>query len=247
MKKMHYIIGAGGGGSWLTPAMCLLVGKENVTVIDGDALEAKNLNRQLYDESFIGENKAQSMNTKYGCAYMTDYYTFGAIQHQVDDWIFSCADNNPARLAILRACDHFGCSAIIAGNETTSSESYVYLPQWQGTQLDPRTYYPTIGTDSNFDPLRPESCTGEYQKQNPQLVSANFSAVALAMNLYVLWGMKSSTITRDILSRMPFKYNANISRLESHHIGDKLQRKPKVERTDNEQNRNITASGASVR
>ncbi len=52
MSKI-YIIGAGGVGSWLTPAMCMLIKPEDITIVDGDKLEDKNLNRQLFNEEDI--------------------------------------------------------------------------------------------------------------------------------------------------------------------------------------------------
>jgi ThiF family len=226
--KTHYIIGCGGVGSWLAPSLCLLVGEKNVVPIDGDMLEEKNLNRQLFDEDDIGAYKSVALSEKYHCDSINNYYTFGCIQHSPSDWLFCCADNNPARLSVLRACDHFGCKAIFAANETTSSEAYVYLPRWQGTGLDPRIYYPSILTDHADDPLRPEGCTGEAQKRNPQLVSANFSAAALAQNLFVLWGMKSGSITRETLPMMPYLYRANLSKLENLKIENKLQKERTV-------------------
>lgn len=226
--KNHYIIGCGGIGSWLAPSLCLLAGNDNVTLVDGDRLEEKNLNRQLFTEDDTGKFKADALCERYHCHGVPSYYSFGAIQHQSTDWLFVCVDNNPGRLAALRACDHFGCRAILAANETTSSEAYFYGPKWKDTQLDPRVYYPEILTDHANDPQRPGGCTGEAQRQNPQLVSANFAAAALAQSLYVLWGMRGSHITRETLPMMPYMYRSNISRMESITIGDKL--KPQTER-----------------
>ena len=62
--KHIYIIGAGGVGSWLTPAICLLKNKNDVTVIDADILEKKNLNRQLFTDSEIGLSKADALSKK---------------------------------------------------------------------------------------------------------------------------------------------------------------------------------------
>lgn len=224
--KTHYIIGCGGIGSWLAPSLCLLVGRENLVLVDGDSIEEKNLNRQLFSERDIGKYKVHALREKCGGGCVSEYYSFGSIQHQPSDWLFVCVDNNPARLSALRACDHFGCSAIIAANETTSSEAYFYIPKWKDTLIDPRVYYPEILTDHANDPQRPGGCTGEAQRENPQLVSANFSAAALAQNLYVLWGMKSSTITRETLPMIPFHYRANISRLEYLTIQNKNNKRP---------------------
>lgn len=230
--KNHYIIGCGGIGSWLAPSLCLLVGKENVTLVDGDTLEDKNLNRQLFHPDQIGHNKASALSATYDCMCRMEYYSFGSIQHQPSDWLFVCVDNNPARLAALRACDHFGCSAIIAANETTSSEAYFYSPKWKDTLLDPRMYYPEIETDHSNDPQLRAGCTGDAQERNVQLVTANSMAAALAAHLYTLWGMRGSTITKDMVHLMPYMYRSHISRMESITIGNKL--KPQTERIENE-------------
>lgn len=221
--KMHYVIGCGGGGSWLTPALALLVGAENVIAIDGDKLEHKNLNRQLFDEGEIGNNKANALCKKYGLMDSYDeYYTFGMVSHDESDWLFVCVDNNPARLAALQACDHYGCKAIIIANETTSAESYIYNPKWKDTPLDPRVFYPELLDDESGNPMRPETCTGEAQRRNPQLVTANLSSASLGLQLYVLWGMNSHTITKDAIHLMPHQLRANISRLETIRIENKL-------------------------
>lgn len=219
MSKKIYVIGAGGVGSWLAPSLCLLVKPENVVLIDGDKLEKKNLNRQLFGASDIGLYKAAALAIKYGCGQMPSWYARGLMEHQRDDWLFCCADNNPCRIAVLEACDEYGCHAIIAANETTSSEAYYYRPQWKGTELDPRVYYPDMLTNHAGDP-RGESigCTGEAQENNRQLVSANFSAAALAQNLFVLWGLKSKAITRETMPMMPYKFAANLSKIETHRI-----------------------------
>ena len=219
--KNHYVIGCGGIGSWLAPSLCLLVKPNNIILVDGDKLEEKNLNRQLFTEDEVGQFKSSALSARYMSASIPEYYSFGSIQHNPTDWLFVCVDNNPARLAALRACDHYGCSAIIAANETTSSEAYFYSPKWKDTGLDPRVYYPEIATDHSNDPQLRAGCTGEAQERNVQLVTSNTMAASLAAHLYTLWGMRASTITGDILCKMPHLYRANISRLESITIQNK--------------------------
>lgn len=229
MKKI-YVIGAGGVGSWLAPSLCLLRSPGEVTLIDGDTLERKNLNRQLFEERDIGASKAARLAEKYRCSAIPVYYSFGGMEHGSSDWLFCCADNNPARLAVLHACDTFGCQAIIAANETTSSEAYYYRRAWKGTPLDPRVYYPELSTNHSGDPLaRAIGCTGEAQERNRQLVSANFSAAALAQNLFVLWGIKAQTLSRDVVPSLPFKLVSNLSRLETFRIKDHQQQNERTE------------------
>lgn len=218
---MIYVIGAGGGGSWLTPALCLLTEPKQVTVIDGDKLEKKNLNRQLFTEEHIGRYKAEALANVYKCKHLSDWYNCGIIEHDESDWIFSCVDNHPARCSILKACDRYGCRAIIAANEMFSSEAYVYLPEWRDTKHDPRIIDPAMLTDVDGDPQRAAiGCTGEVQRANRQLVSANFMAVGLAQHLYVAWAMEFPKLDKALLPHMPRKMIANLSALETIKVGE---------------------------
>lgn len=207
-----YIIGAGGVGSWMTPSVCMLVGPERVTVIDGDILEKKNLNRQLFTEAEIGKTKAEALAVKYGCGFKSSFYSHGQFELDNDDWLLVGVDNNPARLSVLQSCDAYGCKAIFGANEVTSAEAYFYHPDWEGTALDPRTYYPEINTDSTQDPRAAAiGCTGEAQVNNRQLVTANFMAAALLQHLYVVWSIEARKLKPDAREYLPYKLVQNLS------------------------------------
>lgn len=211
-----YIIGAGGVGSWLAPSLCMLIGRENVVLIDGDTLEKKNLNRQLFTEQDIGRNKAEALAEKYGCEAIGKWYSFGLMEHMKQDSILCCVDNNPARMAVLNACDFEGCSAIVAANETLSSEAYIYKPGWKGTSLDPRTTQPDMESDRAGDPRNASiGCTGEVQERNRQLVSANMMAASLALHLYVLHFIEARKLDREALQHLPARLVNNMTKMES--------------------------------
>jgi ThiF family len=225
MSKHYYVIGCGGVGSWLAPALCLLRSPGEVTLVDGDKLEKKNLSRQLFDESNIGENKAEALARKYGCLALPLWYSTGLITHNIGDWVFCCADNNLARMAVLSNADGQGVNAIIAANETTSSEAYHYRRSWRDTPLDPRVYYPEMVDDTSNDPRAASiGCTGEPQLQNRQLVSANMSAASLALNLFVVWGIKLRTLDKEVIPSLPFKYVSNMTRLETFLIKEEYEK-----------------------
>ena len=178
---MNYIIGCGGVGSAIVPSFCLLKEPGDITLIDGDKLERKNLNRQMFDASHIGQNKAQALGNKYGCQFLPEWYAKGKVRHYRHDWLLCLVDNHRTRLEVLEVCDDMGCQAIFAANEMHSSEAYYYRRQWLGTERDPRIYYPEISTDRSGDPrIASIGCTGEAQERNRQLVSANLMAAALA-------------------------------------------------------------------
>lgn len=223
---MNYIIGCGGVGSFLTPVMCMLVGKENVTLVDGDTLEAKNLNRQLFSESDIGRNKAEALARRYGCSHIAEWYSCNLTEHTPMDWIIAVVDNHAARKSVLQACDLSGACAIFAANEVHSSESYVYRPGWRNTPLDPREYYPEINTDRSGDPIAAAmGCTGEAQVNNRQLVTANFSAAALAGHLYTVWAQEAPKMEAEAVEWLPYKMVNNLSRNEFFRVRDKLKDK----------------------
>ncbi len=209
-----FIIGAGGVGSWLAEAMVRLVTPDNVIIVDGDTLEEKNLDRQLYTEAEIGENKATALGKRLSCASFDQWYSPYEISHSRFDWVMCCADNNPCRVDCLKACDMTGCKTIIAANEVHSSEAYYYESTWLGIKhLDPRIYYPNLLTDTTGNPQSAAiGCTGEAQVQNRQLVTANFMAAALAAHLYVVWAMERKKLKPDTLASLPHRLNQNLTR-----------------------------------
>lgn len=222
---MNYIIGVGGVGSWLAASMAKLVGPGNLTLIDGDTLEAKNLDRQLFKESDIGMFKsaalARALEGQKNIEDIPEFYYTGLVQLEPHDWLLVCVDNHPARLSALESCDYYGCSALFAANETHSSEAYAYLPEWRDTERDPRRYYPEIRTSTANDPRnRAIGCTGEAQVANRQLVSANFSAAALIQNLYVIWAMEAKKVDREARKFLPHKLVSNLSLLRSESEAD---------------------------
>lgn len=217
---MNYIIGAGGVGSFMAPALIMLTAPEDVIIVDGDKLEAKNLNRQLFDKGDIGKFKAQALASKYGCGAVCKWYDRTLIQHRPEDWLFCVVDNHPARSAALGACDLFGCSAIIAANEVHSSEAYLYQPGMKNTKLDPRVYYPEIETSTSGDPRAAAiGCTGEAQENNRQLVTANFMAAALALHLFVVWAMEAKGLKAATLKSLPHRLSQTLTKSQSINHG----------------------------
>jgi len=217
---MNYIIGCGGVGSAIVPSFCLLRNPGEVTLIDGDTIERKNLNRQMFDAGQIGLNKARALAGRYGCHFLPEWFARDKIRHYRTDWLICLVDNHRTRLETLEVCDDNGCQAIFAANEMHSAEAYYYRRAWKGTARDPRVYYPEINSDRSGDPRAAAiGCTGEVQETNRQLVSANLMAAALAEHLYVLWGMKASRMDPETVARLPHKFVANLSRLETHGGG----------------------------
>ena len=211
---MNYIIGCGGVGGWLAQLMCKLVKPANITLIDGDTIEERNIERQLFSDDDIGENKATTLARRLKCQANPGWYSEFMFQHGEHDWLLCCVDNNPARASALSACDRFGCRAIIGANEVHSSEAYVYHPDWDGMEtLDPRQYYPELSQDRSGNRMAISAgCTGEEQEKNVQLATANFMAAALMSHLYVVWAMEARKVKRESHAYMPNRLVQNLTR-----------------------------------
>jgi molybdopterin/thiamine biosynthesis adenylyltransferase len=214
--KNVYCIGGGGVGSWLTPAMCLLLGDPSkVIVVDGDMLEKKNLNRQLFTEKDIGVYKSVALAEKYNCQSVNRYFASGMLEIDRGDWIMCAVDNNLGRKEVLATCDSTGCRAVFGGNETLSSEAYYYQASWKRSELDPRTYYPEINTNKSNDPRAAAiGCVEEIQGGNTQRVSANIAACSHMLHLYSVWAIESAKLNREAKEFLPHRIIQNMSSIK---------------------------------
>lgn len=228
---MLYLIGGGGVGAWLAALMPKI--EREVTVIDGDTVEEKNLDRQLFEIGDLGKPKAIALSRRFGVAAINQWFTERLTRFSRVDWLICCADNHPCRRSVLRACDTNGCQAIIAANETTCAEAYYYDPKWGGSPLDPRVYYPEIETDTSGDPRAHRiGCTGDAQAANPQLASANFLAAALAAHLHMIWRVKASKVAAEFRQHLPYWISGTLSRMEAKLVKDAITTKGQHERSN---------------
>lgn len=225
--KTIFVIGAGGIGSWLVASLCRLEDPDTIVVVDKDNLEAKNLDRQLFTADDIGKPKSQALSERYGCRSLVGWFSFGLLRVGPDDWLMVCADNHPARREAIEECDRSRCKAIIACNETTSAEAFLYQRDFKDHRtLDPRIYYPEINTVRAGDPRAAAiGCTGEAQRQNRQLVSANFMAASLAQHLFVAWAkeLPKCRDRKSVLPFMPHRLTANASMIQTNSLGSVLK------------------------
>lgn len=217
------IIGAGGVGSYLLPTLLRTIRNHakpedspHVILIDGDKLEKRNMERQLFDDSDIGKFKADALREKYVGYYprmsvVTEFFT-GGEEIQPDTLLIVCVDNHPGRMRALSAANRANCKVILCGNGYTDAEAMFYNPAWQGTALDPLKYYPEIATTETGDPLQPAGCTGEAQQATPQLAIANYMAAAHALHLLWFWYQESDKMTGDFKSYSPVHHANNFTR-----------------------------------
>lgn len=116
-----WIVGTGGTGGWLVPNLARLSKvmetssnkKVTCTLVDPDIIETKNIPRQNFIESEIGNNKALVLATRYNLALGSNLTAIPEPFHQdlLDNWwvgltiIISCVDNAAARYQISQCLD----------------------------------------------------------------------------------------------------------------------------------------------
>ena len=150
------LIGCGGTGSHLASGLatlCLALRERDVTpeltFMDPDTVEERNIGRQLFTAADLGQNKAQVL-----AARMTTAYRLGVIglarpidigntlcQNNALNLVVGAVDNAPARAIIAKACEAAKGRLwwIDAGNENHSGQVAL------GNTVDKRQWRPALG------------------------------------------------------------------------------------------------------
>lgn len=228
-----HLIGCGGTGSWVYPALIRIVRESAIHLWDGDVLEDRNLDRQLFTNEYIGDNKAESLYHFYGGVQdgeepiaHEEYFHSGSEGIDNGSLLLCCADNHTARLACLIVADLTNSTAIIAGNEYTDADAYLYdSGSMRGTPNDPRVFAPEITTDASGDPRSPVGCTGHEQVLRSQLVIANMASAVHMLRLMWWWFAEAGSLPRDTRPYWPVLHMNSASRCFTVLYGD---RKPKA-------------------
>ena len=223
------IIGCGGTGGWLGLGLVkMLKADDRLLLIDADAFERKNMDRQLGCR--LGQNKAVALKSWLERGAKCEVDALNMWLRDPDepgldlvgyDTLFCCADNHRARVNTLRWADALGCLAVICGNEYETAEAYAYLPEWQDTDADPRVSMPEILDDTEGDPLSPP-CTGGILESHPQLAMANMSAAAYALRLWWLWTEMRPQMREDCVENIAIKINSTRLTTFSRPLRDSL-------------------------
>lgn len=222
--KHIYIIGAGGVTSYLLPPLLKILSHQyktppKITIFDGDNLEARNFERQLFHvlDVTAKRNKAEALVRMYRMEYpvgeleAVNEYFYDGLELEDNSLVFVCVDNHVARKAALFVCDKHFCNAILAANEFTDAQSIWYSPFNAGNILDPRVKYPEILTDESEDPRRPESCTSEAAlEKTPQLPIFNMAAAAYALQLFWFYYRSVLEMNQDCRPYFPIEHCNNL-------------------------------------
>ena len=138
---VNVILGCGGSGGWVATLLLKSPERAPVVLIDGDTIERRNLERQLFSMRDLGHNKAQALGARMRMQGM-DVESFPEyLREGCDAWdsllvrdetlrIYCCPDNHPARMACLRLADERwveGRKTVVAisGNEEYTADASV--------------------------------------------------------------------------------------------------------------------------
>tara|TARA_R110000772_G_scaffold3451_5_gene12268 strand:+ start:3543 stop:4229 length:687 start_codon:yes stop_codon:yes gene_type:complete len=207
------IIGAGGVTSYLLPVLLKAFEIKELTLIDKDVLEERNLDRQLFDPSRVGENKATALasltNEALGdrgkdkiVEVMHEFFTANTEIPDNLDLIICCADNHEARKNAMIVAKSLDIPAYIAGNEYFDSQAFVFN-RFNWDEDDPKNpfqKYPEILTSKVGSPI---SCQGDEQVAHPQLAIANFAAASKILHLMYVWEIWSQAEGLKLLMEDP--------------------------------------------
>ena len=231
------LIGCGGVGSYLAPplarTMKFALPNPRLVLMDGDTVEEKNINRQLFSDRDIGRNKAEALYRQFrkmtgdGIAisvetrYLAPQFEW-SVPPDIDDIVICAVDNHVARRVILTEADQRGFLVIFAANEDAAAEAYAYRPEWKGhPYLDPRLRHPEILTDTTGDPVHPEGCTGDEALESaPQTAEANYVASALALRLFGAWAIKSREMEPEYHKFLPAHIQSTFSSIQTISVAE---------------------------
>jgi len=208
------IIGAGGVTSYLLPVFLKTFRETEVVLMDGDKLEARNLDRQLFSHSLVGTNKAQALIYMQEDAPITGiskFFTGECHGHQFDA-VICCADNHEARKNALQFADDRRIPCFIGGNEYFDSQAMFYDSSMVNSPADPRVKFPEILTDKTGSPT---SCQGVEQESSPQLAIANHTCASFILQLLWVHIVKKPDMGEEYRSCLPVEHHSCLTRNES--------------------------------
>ncbi len=186
MKKNLKIIGLGGIGTCLYPQLYQYLSfrheEWSVMLIDGDHYEEKNKNRQFFDFSKNGTNKAQancdwykkqfpSLQFRYKDKYIDEQ---NVIWIQDGDIVMMGVDNHKTRKLVSDWCSQLSDITLISGgNALTNGDVMLYTRKQSNDITPPLTndYHPEIKYPQDRHPN--EIGCDELVESVPQLLPMN--------------------------------------------------------------------------
>lgn len=201
------IIGAGGIGTALIFPLARYLnysGEKNIklTIIDGDSFEAKNQDRQTFnDYGNKAEITARSIRQDFpqlDVESCNEYVTPSSIDYLIaeNDIVFLCVDNHKTRKLVSDCCcDLKNVVLISGGNKLTDGNMQIHIRKGGKNITVPvaNDLHPEI---ENPKDRRPDEISCDEQVESaPQIIFMNLTIAVLMLNAY--YAYKNHTITYD--------------------------------------------------
>lgn len=196
----YVLIGAGGTGSILFPLLVRYLDSYHgnrgdnhiVAVIDGDHVEAKNLERQMFGGNFIDENKAHALVAQLGhpaTRAVPEYLGEENLEKRIfdGDVVLIAADNYDVRRRIERHAMSLGNIVVINGGNESSNGSLQVFIRSEGVNLTPLLswQHPEILEPSPHDPSAMNCQQIAEMPGGEQTIVANTMSAAWMLNALV--------------------------------------------------------------
>lgn len=190
MKYHIIIVGVGGTGTYVIKELARFLSTSPlkrdvmITLIDGDVVEQRNLERQCFLEEDVGENKALAMgfaiqeSFNVNCSVIQDYIKKYSQLKNIDisygflPVVISCVDNNNARLLLEEYFEEKRSIVYIDSGNGFSNGQCIYAVKADGKIISPsRKFYGFRYEDEKQN----YSCE-EWNRIEPQHLLTNMQA-----------------------------------------------------------------------
>lgn len=191
------LIGLGGIGSQLLPPLVRYLGfrqepRPRLVLVDGDAYEPANANRQIFPDAAIGSNKAEALADAYRggvvlqvvADYLDDVNVAGLIRD--GDVVLLAVDNHWTRLVVDRHLANLDEVTLISGGNDEIDGNVQLVRRRDGAFVDGglAEIHAEIG-QAQPDELAVRNGCERQAEERPQLVVTNLMVASAMLNC--LW------------------------------------------------------------
>ena len=196
------LIGVGGIGCTLAPFLARYLESEGqvtgeavrITLVDGDAFEARNAARQSFES--LG-NKAKVKASELARSFpglsfraIPEFVTAANLPNLIGpgDLVFLAVDNHATRRAVSRRCEELSDVVLISGgNDLSDGNVQIYVRQNGCDVTLPLTrFHPEIADPKDKSPAE-MSCEELAAASAPQLLFMNLTVASAMLNAFYAW------------------------------------------------------------